>query len=68
MVESLSASAGHVEDRVRSLSQKDHLEEGKAIPGLPGKSDGNPGNAWEIPWTEEPGGLWATGSQRDRHN
>ena len=21
--------------------------------------------AWEIPWTEEPGGLQSTGSQRD---
>ena len=24
--------------------------------------------AWEIPWTEEPGGLPSTGSQRVRHN
>ena len=24
--------------------------------------------AWEIPWTEEPGGLQSMGSQRDRHN
>ena len=23
--------------------------------------------AWRIPWTEEPGGLQFTGSQRDRH-
>ena len=23
--------------------------------------------AWRIPWTEEPGGLWPTGSQRVRH-
>ena len=23
--------------------------------------------AWEIPWTEEPGGLWSMGSQRVRH-
>ena len=21
--------------------------------------------AWRIPWTEEPGGLWSIGSQRD---
>ena len=21
--------------------------------------------AWRIPWTEEPGGLWSLGSQRD---
>ena len=24
--------------------------------------------AWEIPWTEEPGGLESMGSQRVRHN
>ena len=24
--------------------------------------------AWEIPWTEEPGGLWSMGSQRVGHN
>ena len=24
--------------------------------------------AWEIPWTEEPGGLQFLGLQRDRHN
>ena len=24
--------------------------------------------AWRIPWTEEPGGLQFTGSQRVRHN
>ena len=24
--------------------------------------------AWEIPWTEEPGGLPALGSQRVRHD
>ena len=24
--------------------------------------------AWEIPWTEEPGGLKSMGSQKSRHN
>ena len=24
--------------------------------------------AWSIPWTEEPGGLWSTGSQRVGHH
>ena len=24
--------------------------------------------AWEILWTEEPGGLWSMGSQRVGHN
>ena len=40
-----------------------------SIPG-PGRSSGErngnplPFLAWEIPWTEEPGGLQPTGSQR----
>ena len=43
------------------------------IPGLgrsPGGGHGNPDSsilAWRIPWTEEPGGLHSTGSQRVRH-
>ena len=24
--------------------------------------------AWKILWTEEPGGLWSIGSQKDRHD
>ena len=24
--------------------------------------------AWRFPWTEDPGGLWSTGSQRIRHD
>ena len=24
--------------------------------------------AWKLPWTEEPGGLQSTGSQKVRHN
>ena len=40
------------------------------IPGLgrsPGRGNGNPlqYSRWEIPWTEEPGGLQSMGSQRD---
>jgi len=39
--------------------QKDPLEEGMAThSNIVG---------WRIPWTEEPGGLWSTGSQRIRH-
>ena len=39
-----------------------------SIPGLgraPGEKNGNPFQylAWEIPWTEEPGGLQFMGSQ-----
>ena len=40
-----------------------------SIPGSrrsPG--EGNGILAWKIPWTEEPGGLEAMGSQRLRHN
>ena len=43
------------------------------IPGSgrsPGEGNGNPlqYSCWEIPWTEEPGGLQAMGLQRVRHN
>ena len=45
---------------VRSLGQKDSLEEGMATHS----------NIldWRIPWTEEPGGLQFMGSQRIRHD
>ena len=44
---------------VQSLGGED-LEEGMAIhSGI---------LAWEIPWTEEPGGLQSIGSQRVRHD
>ena len=42
--------------RVRSLGWENPLEEGMATHSSI--------IAWEIPWTEEPGGLWSTGSQR----
>ena len=43
-----------------SLGREDPLEKKIATyPSIP---------AWEIPWTEEPGGLKSTGSQRIRHN
>ena len=38
-----------------------------SIPGsgrTPGVENGNPTLAWRIPWTEEPGGLQSTESQR----
>ena len=45
---------------VQSLDQEDPLEKEMATPSsIP---------AWRIPWTEEPGGLQSTGSQRVRHN
>ena len=45
---------------VQSLGQEDPLEEGMATHS----------NilAWRIPWTEEPGRLQSTGSQRVGHN
>ena len=48
------------ETRVQSLGQEDPLEDGMATHSsiLAGK----------IPWTEEPGGLQAMGSQRVRHD
>jgi len=43
---------------VPSLGQEDPLEKGMAThSGI---------LAWEIPWTEEPGGLHSMGSQRVR--
>ena len=46
------------ETRVQPLCWKDALEEGRATHSSI--------LAWRIPWTEEPGGLQATGSQK-RH-
>ena len=45
---------------VRSLSWEDPLEEGMATHSSI--------LAWRIPWTEDPGGLQSTGSQRVGHN
>ena len=46
------------ETQVRSLGQEDPLEKEMAIhSGI---------LAWEIPWTEEPGGLQSMGLQRVR--
>ena len=46
--------------RVLSLGWEDPLEDGMAIHSSI--------LAWEIPWTEEPGGLQSMGSQRIRHD
>ena len=48
------------ETRVRSLGQKDPLEEDMATHSSI--------LAWRIPWTEELGGLQLIGSQRVRHD
>ena len=48
------------ETRVQSLVGEDPLEEGMAThSGI---------LAWEIPWTEEPGGPQSMGWQRVRHD
>ena len=57
MVENLPAMQ---ETQVRSLGQEDPLKKGMAT--HPSILD------WRIPWTEEPGRLQSTGSQRLRHN
>ena len=48
------------ETRVRFLGWEDPLEEGTATHYSI--------LAWRIPWTEEPGGLQATGLQRVEHD
>ena len=48
------------ETQVRSLGQEDSLEKGMATHSSI--------LAWDIPWTEEPGGLQSIGSQRVGHN
>ena len=46
------------ETQTGSLGWEDPLENGMATHS----------SAWEIPWTEEPGGLQSVGSQRVDHN
>ena len=48
------------ETQVRSLGREDPLE--KEMTTLSSIL------AWKVPWTEEPGGLQSTGSQRVGHN
>ena len=57
MVKSLSAKQ---ETWVQSLGWEDLLEKGMATHSSI--------LAWKIPWTEEPGGLWPTGSQKVGHD
>ena len=56
----LPASACNTETWVRSLGQEDPLEKETATHSST--------LAWRIPWTEEPGGLQSTGSQRVGHD
>ena len=48
------------ETPVQSLGQEDPLDKEMATHSST--------LAWEIPWTEEPGGLQSMGSQRVRHD
>ena len=70
MVRSLPALQ---ETRVQALDQEDPLEKERAISlqyFLPSISNHTHSStlAWEIPWTEEPGGLQSRGSQRTGHD
>ena len=56
----LTSWPGKQETWVQSLDQEDPLEKEMAIHCSI--------LAWEIPWTEEPGGLQYLGSQRVRHS
>ena len=49
-----------LEIQIQSLGQVDTLEKGMATHSST--------LAWEIPWTEESGGLQSMGSQKVRHN
>ena len=57
MVKNLSASAGDIRDAGSIPGQEDPLEKGMATHSSV--------LAWEIPWTEEPGGLQSFGLQKE---
>ena len=60
MAQIVQESAGNAEDPVPSLGWEDPLEKGTATHfGM---------FAWEISWTEEPGGLLSTGLQKVGHD
>ena len=64
VVKSPPTNAGAAGDVGLILGQEDPLEEEMATPScleifVPGDF-----RAWRTPWTEEPGGLQSTGSQR----
>ena len=48
------------ETQVQSLGQEDPLEKGVTTHSSI--------HAWEVPWTDEPGGLQSMGSMRVRHD
>ena len=60
MINNPPVNAGDVRDRIQSLDWEDPLEKGMAT-----RSNIV---TWEIPWTEEPGGLQSMGLQRVVHD
>ena len=60
MVQVVKNLPAMLETWVRSPGREDLLEKGMATHSSI--------LAWRIPWTEKPGGLKSTGSQRVRHN
>ena len=60
MIKNPSANAGDVKNSASIVGQEDPLEEGLATHSSI--------LDWRIPWTEEPGGLQSTGSQRVGHD
>ena len=60
MVKNLPVKAQDIGNAVQSLRQEDPLEEETATHSSI--------LAWEISWTEEPGGLQSMGSQKVGHD
>ena len=60
MAQTVKSLPAKWETQVRSLGQEDPLEKEMATHSSL--------LAWEIPWTEEPGGLQSMGSQRVGHD
>ena len=60
VAKNLPANARDIDTRVQSLGWEDPLEEGMETHSSI--------LIWRIPWTEEPGGLQPTGSQRVRQD
>ena len=60
LVKNLPANAGEVRDAGQSLGGEDPLEEAMATHSSI--------LAWEIPWTEKPGGVQSIGSHRVGHD
>ena len=60
MVKTPPANTGDTRDVGSILGWEDPLEQGMTTHSSI--------VAWRVPWTEEPGGLQSTGSQREGHD